>query len=90
MVDLQGYPHGGVIVSLADLACGASCDSHGEPAVALGVTIKYLAAVRPDGTLIAEGRGRTQGRRAGFYEIEVRTADGVLVAVAHCVAHRVS
>ena len=89
MVNFQGFPHGGVIFSLADVAFGAACNSHGEPAVALTVTISYLAAVDPDVTLIAEGHQVKQGRRAGFYEISVRTEDGRAVAAAHCVAHRV-
>lgn len=90
MVNFQGYPHGGVIFSLADVAFGAACNSHGEPAVALTVTIAYLAAVKPDATLVAEGRQVKQGRRAGFYEISVATEDGTPVATVHCVAHRVA
>src|SRR5687768_18413630 len=68
MVNFQGYPHGGVIFSLADIAFGSACNSHGVPAVALNVSISYLAAVPPTATLVAEGRERKQGRRAGFYE----------------------
>lgn len=89
MLNFQGYPHGGVIFSLADTAFGAACNSHGEVAVALSVTISYLAAAPPGSRLIAEGRARKQGRAAGFYDISVRTAEGVLVAVAHCVSHQV-
>lgn len=89
MVNFLGYPHGGVIFSLADVAFGAASCSHGEPAVALSVTISYLAAVQPDSTLVAEGREIRRGRRAGFYEISVTGEDGALVAVAHCIAHRV-
>lgn len=54
MVNFQGYPHGGVIFSLADVAFGAACNAHGEPAVALTVTISSLAAVAPDAVLLAE------------------------------------
>ena len=89
MLNYQGYPHGGVIFSLADIAFGAACNSHGEPAVALSMTINFLAAVRPNARLIAEGKERKQGRRAGFYDITVSTDGGVLAAVVHCVAHRV-
>ena len=89
MVNFQGYPHGGVIFSLADVAFGAACNSHGQPSVALNVTISYLAAVKPGSRLIAEGKERKQGRRAGFYDITVTTDDGTLVAAAHCVSHRV-
>jgi acyl-CoA thioesterase len=90
MVNFQGFPHGGVIFTLADVAFGAACNSHGEPAVALTVTIDYLAAVTADATLVAEAREVKQGRRAGFYEVRVATEDGRAVAAAHCVAHRVT
>ena len=90
MVNFQGYPHGGVIFTLADVAFGAACNSHGETAVALSVTIDYLSAVPPDVTLVAEAREVKQGRRAGFYEVRVNTDDGHAVAAAHCIAHRVT
>ena len=90
MLNHQGHPHGGVIFSLADVAFGAACNSHGEPSVALTMSISFLAAVRPGSRLIAEGRERKQGRRAGFYDITVTTADGTVVAAVHCVSHRVA
>jgi acyl-CoA thioesterase len=88
MVNFQGFPHGGVIFTLADVAFGAACNSHGEDAVAVSVTINFLAAVTPEATLLAEAREVKQGRRAGFYEVSVTTDDGRLVAGAHCIAHR--
>jgi len=90
MLNFQGFPHGSVIFSLADVAFGAACNSHGDPAVALSVTIEFLAAVTPDATLVAEAREVKQGRRAGFYEVSVSTEDGRAVAAAHCIAHRVA
>ena len=90
MLNFQGFPHGGVIFSLADVAFGAACNSHGDAAVALSVTIDFLSAVTPDATLVAEAREVKQGRRAGFYEVSVATEDGRAVAAAHCIAHRVA
>jgi acyl-CoA thioesterase len=89
MVNFQGAPHGGVIFSLADAAFGAACNSHGEPAVALSVTISYLTPAAPHARLVAEARERRQGRRAGFYDITVTDDEGRLIAAVHCVAHRV-
>src|SRR2546428_3759645 len=89
MVNFQGYPHGSVIFALADVAFGAACNSHGEAAVALNVTIAFLDAVTPDATLIAEGREKKQGRPAGFYEIQLPTEHGAPVALAHRLPHRV-
>jgi len=90
MVNFRGSPHGGVIFTLADIAFGAACNSHGEPAVALSATVSYLAAAPAGARLVAVGRALRQGRRAGFYAVEVRAADGQLVAALHCVAHRVA
>jgi acyl-CoA thioesterase len=90
MINFQGYPHGGVIFSLADVAFGAACNSHGQDAVALSVTINYLAAAVPDTVLVAEAREIKQGRRAGFYRLEVATEDGRAVASAQAIAHRLT
>ena len=89
LVHFQGYPHGGVIFSLADIAFGAACNSHGEPAVALNMTISFLTAVPAGSRLVAEAREIKQGRRAGFYQVSVTSEVGALVAQVHCVAHRV-
>ena len=90
MLNHRGFAHGGVIFSLADVAFGAACNAHGEAALALTMTITYLAAVAPGSRLIAEGRERKQGRRAGFYDIRVRSGEGVLVASVSCLSHRVT
>ena len=88
MVNFQGYPHGGVIFSLADIAFGAACNSHGEPAVALNMTITFLTAAPAGSRLVAEAREIKQGRRAGFYQVSVTSEEGALVAQLHCIAHR--
>jgi acyl-CoA thioesterase len=79
-----------VIFSLADVAFGAACNSHGQDAVALSVTINYLAVAVPDSVLVAEAREIKQGRRAGFYRLDVATEDGRAVASAQAVAHRLT
>jgi len=89
MVNFQGYPHGGVIFSLADIAFGAACNSHGGTAVALNMTISFLTAVPSGSRLVAEAREIKQGKRAGFYQVSVTSEEGVLVAQVHCVAHTV-
>ena len=90
MVNFQGFPHGGVIFSVADIAFGTACNSHGEPAVALSMTISFMTAVAAGSRLVAEAREVKQGRRAGFYEARVSTEDGALVAPVYGVAHRVA
>jgi acyl-CoA thioesterase len=89
MVNFHGGPHGGAIFSLADFAFAGACNSHGEAAVALTVTIQFLAAARPGGRLVAEARQLRQGRRAGFYAMTVTDeADGAVVAACQAVSLR--
>ena len=61
---------------MADIAFGTACNSHGEPAVALSMTISFVTAVATGSRLLAEAREVKQGRRAGFYEVVVSTAAG--------------
>src|SRR5215813_8501092 len=72
MVNLHGNPHGGAIFSLADFAFSGACNSHGEAAVALTVTIQFHVAARVGQRLVAEAREARQGKRAGFYTMTVK------------------
>ncbi len=88
MVNFQGNPHGGAIFSLADYSFGAACNAHGDPAVALSITIQFLATVTPGTRLVAEAREQRQGRRAGFYTMTVTAEDGTVVATCQAIALR--
>ena len=88
LVNFHGSAHGGAIFSLADYAFSGACNAHGEAAVALTVTIQFLAAVAPGTRLVAEARVERQGRRAGFYQMTVTAEDGAVVATCQAVALR--
>jgi acyl-CoA thioesterase len=89
MVNFHGSPHGGAIFSLADFAFGGACNGHGVPAVALTVTIQFLAAARAGQRLVAEARETRQGKRAGFFAMTVTDhADGTVVAMGQAVSMR--
>jgi acyl-CoA thioesterase len=89
MVNFHGSPHGGAIFSLADFAFAGACNAHGEPAVALTVTIQFHAAPQVGRRLVAEARETRQGRSAGFYAMTVTDeADGSLVATCQAVSLR--
>ena len=89
MANFHGSPHGGAIFSLADFAFGGACNGHGEPAVALTVTIQFHAAPQSGRRLVAEAHVTRQGRRAGFYAMTViDEADGTVVATCQAVALR--
>jgi len=88
MVNFHGIPHGGAIFSLADAAFAAAGNSHGQAAVALSMTINYLAAASPGARLVAEAQELRKGHRSGFYQIMVRTESGDPVAACQAVVHR--
>ncbi len=88
MVNFHGSPHGGAIFSLADYAFSGACNADGQAAVALSVTIQFLAAAEPSARLTAEARAERQGRRAGFYAMTVTDERGTVVASCQAVAFR--
>lgn len=90
MVNFHGIPHGGALFSLADAAFTAAANSHGTAAVAVTMTIHYMAAVPLGTRLIAEGREQRATTRMGFYQIQVTTEAGELVAACQAVVHRKS
>jgi acyl-CoA thioesterase len=88
MMNFHGIPHGGAIFSLADAAFAAASNSHGQTAVALSMTIHYLATAEPGTRLVAEAQELQKGNRSGFYQITVKTEGGDLIATCQGVVHR--
>jgi acyl-CoA thioesterase len=88
MLNFCRIPHGGVIFSLADVAFAAASNSHGQVAVALNVSINYLAAVPLGTRLYAEATEENLGRRTGLYRLAVTAEDGTLVALCHGTVYR--
>ena len=88
MLNFHGIPHGGVIFSLADAAFAAASNSHGQTAVALNVSMNFLAAVPVGTRLYAEGTEESLSRRTALCRLAVTTADGTLVALGHGLVYR--
>lgn len=88
MLNFNGIPHGGAIFSLADAAFAAASNSHGQMAVALSMTIHYLAAAELGTHLVAEAQELRKGHRSAFYQMTVRTEEGEVIAICQGVVHR--
>lgn len=88
MENIFGMAHGGAIFALIDTAFETACNSHGTMAVALNVTVNYLAAASPGVKLIAEAREVNLTRKTGNYEINVREETGQLIAICQALAYR--
>lgn len=74
--------HGGIISTLADLTtCFAMMSSTGRDAPNMNLQVDYLRMVGPDTDLIARGKAVKTGRTVGVADVEIRTAEGRLVAI---------
>ncbi len=80
MLNGHGTCHGGIIFALADSAFAFACNSRGVVTVAAGCTIEFLAPAREADELVAEAQERSLQGRNGVYDVDVRRADGELVA----------
>lgn len=88
ITNIFGMVHGGAIFSLIDEAFQASCNSHGQMAVALNVTVTYHRAPKREGRLLAESKELHCSKRTGTYQICVRDEDDNLVASCLALAYR--
>lgn len=76
-----GTAHGGVVLTLLDIALGSVARlATGHSVMTVNLQTSFLSPGR--GELIAEGRVLQQGRSLVFCEGEVKDAQGVLVAKA--------
>lgn len=80
MLNGHGICHGGIIFALADSAFAFACNSRGIVTVASGCSIEFLAPACEGDELVAEAHERSLEGRNGVYDIDVRRADGQLVA----------
>lgn len=79
MVNGHGICHGGYLFLLADSAFAFACNTHGDPVVAAGADVDFLAAVREGDVLVAEAVERVVRGRSGIYDVTVRRgAESVL------------
>lgn len=88
MVNFHGIGHGAVAFALADAAFAAAGNGHGTPAVALTVSIDFLAPFHPGDRLVAEAHELDLGRRTGLYHLTVRNGNGRLIASCQARAYR--
>jgi acyl-CoA thioesterase len=83
MVNGLGLCHGGMIFMLADSAMAFASNAANVVSVAAGASIEFLAPARLGDLLTATATERTRGARTCLHDVEVRSADGTLVAVFH-------
>jgi acyl-CoA thioesterase len=81
MVNGHGLCHGGVIFTFADSAFAFACNSYGEPMVAAGAHIEFLAPTPAGEVLTALATEVSRGARHGIYDVRVTRSSGETVAL---------
>lgn len=88
LANIFGKLHGGAVFSLLDEAFQLACNAHGQIAVALQLSINFLAPAEPGARLIAEAREINATRKTALYQAEVSQADGKKLATGQALAYR--
>jgi acyl-CoA thioesterase len=81
--------HGGLIFTLADTAFAYACNAGNRATVALTCHVTFIAPALAGDVLHASAREQSRTGRTGVYDVEVRRADGAIVALFRGQAYEV-
>jgi acyl-CoA thioesterase len=80
MVNGYGMCHGGIVFAFADSAFAFACNSYGDPMVAAGASIEFLAPTPCGERVTASAVEVSRGPRHGIYDVTVSSASGSVLA----------
>jgi acyl-CoA thioesterase len=80
MVNGYGMCHGGIVFAFADSAFAFACNSHGDPMLAAGASIEFLAPTPSGERLTATATEVARSARHGIYDVAVTAASGAVLA----------
>jgi acyl-CoA thioesterase len=81
MLNGHGLCHGGFLFTFADSAFAFACNSYGEPMVAAGASIEFLAPGLSGERLTAAASEVARTVRGGIYDVRIANPAGESVAV---------
>jgi acyl-CoA thioesterase len=80
MVNGYGMCHGGIVFAFADSAFAFACNSHGDPMVAAGASIEFLAPTPRGARVTATAAEVSRSARHGIYDVVVADASETMLA----------
>ena len=80
MLNGHGMCHGGIVFAFADSAFAFACNSHGDPMVAAGASIEFLAPTPRGERVIATAAEVSRSARHGIYDVAVANVSGTVLA----------
>jgi acyl-CoA thioesterase len=86
--NIYSRAHGGAVYGLIDEAFETAGQTDGTVAVAMQVSVTYVASPQPGNRLSAVARRITQTKRTASYDIKVSDPAGRLLAVCQALAYR--
>ncbi len=88
MENMFGIAHGGALFALIDEAFETASNSHGTVAVALSMTVNYIAPPTTGSKLTAEAKEFSRTRKTANYDIRVHDEQGQLIAACQALVYR--
>ncbi|HQN18288.1 MAG TPA: hotdog fold thioesterase [Syntrophobacteraceae bacterium] len=88
MENMFRIAHGGALFALIDEAFETASNSHGTVAVALSMTVNYIAPPQTGSRLTAEAREFSLTRKTANYDIKVLDEKGQLIASCQALVYR--
>jgi acyl-CoA thioesterase len=80
MVNGYGMCHGGIVFAFADSAFAFACNSYGDPMVAAGASIEFLAPTPRGERVTATAAEISRNARHGIYDVAVSNSTGQVLA----------
>ena len=80
MVNGYGMCHGGIVFAFADSAFAFACNSYGDPMVAAGASIEFLAPTPRGERVTATAAEISRSARHGIYDVAVSNSTGQVLA----------
>jgi acyl-CoA thioesterase len=90
MENMFGKAHGGALFALIDEAFETASNSHGTLAVALNMSISYLASPSIGATLTAEAKEINRTNKTAVYDIKVVEGESRLLASCQALVYRLN
>ena len=79
-----GTAHGGLFLTLTDIASGSAAAAHGHVAATVSEDYHYLRGALAGDKMTAEAREVKCGRTLCVFEVQITNQDGVLLGVGNC------
>jgi acyl-CoA thioesterase len=76
-----GIAHGGISYSFADSVLAFASNSIGQHSLSIETSISHTKAIKVGDVIFAKAILKTQSKKLGIYEVEVRNQDNEVVAL---------